>query len=204
MTIAVIGALGKMGTEVIKFAKQKNYTTIPIDKDSNIDNVKCDIVIDFSCPCSLDNTIAICTNNNCPLVSGVTGYSTSQLEQLHMLSNTVSVVHKHNFSLGILAISDICQLLASTLPNWQYNIVEQHHTNKVDCPSGTAISLAADLQPIIPHTNSIRSGNTIGIHTIIANGEGESITITHQASSRKVFAIGALHCAEKLLSIKDN
>ncbi len=199
MTIAVIGALGKMGSEVIKIAKSRNYNTLAIDADSNIDNVVCDIVIDFSCTNALDNTIAICLQNNCPLVSGVTGYSDSQLEQLSILSKTVSVVHKHNFSIGIQATSDICQLLAHTLPEWQYNIVEHHHANKADCPSGTALSLATAMQPIVPNTHSIRSGDTIGIHSIIANGEGESITITHQTSSRKIFAIGAVHYAEQLL-----
>lgn len=199
MNIAIVGGKGKMGSMVANIATSRNHNVIIIDKHSSTVDTKCDIVIDFSVPPALDRTIELCLQNNCPLVSGVTGYDQSQLHKLVQLSQRVIVVNKSNFSQGVQATTAICQLMGKMLPSWQYNIIEQHHIAKIDSPSGTALSLAEalNIQPTTVH--SIRAGDTIGTHTIIANGCGEYITITHHANNRNIFALGALLCAEQLL-----
>ncbi len=199
MTIAVIGALGKMGKEIIKLAKMHNHHVVAIDKNTDTNNINCDVAIDFSAPQALDTTISICTKNNCPLVCGVTGYSQHQLNKLDKLRQTVKVAHKSNFSTGMQTVINICDNLYDALPNWQYNITEQHHQSKVDTPSGSAITIAKSLLPATVEIHSIRTGDTVGIHSITATNPYEQITITHTVNSRLSFALGAIECAEKLI-----
>lgn len=198
MKIAVLGANGKMGKTVCHIAQQRGHNIIAIDQHTNTDNIVCDVLIDFSSTTALDTAISICITNSCPLVCGVTGYDDTHLAKLAQLSLTNKVVHRHNFSMGIDAVATLCSRLSDLLPHWQYNIIEQHHSAKVDCPSGTAITLSDNIsQPTDIH--SIRAGTTYGIHTIVANGQHEYITISHHACSRDIFAIGAVHCAEQLV-----
>lgn len=196
MIIALVGSKGKMGQLIAQIATQRHHTILPIDTDSQHNEVLCDIVIDFSNASALDTSIAICLANQCPLICGTTGHNTQQLQSLSQLATQLPVVHRHNFCHGMPTMQTICQILAKNLPNWQYDIVEQHHSQKQDSPSGTAITLANQLEPHNCNMHSIRSGTTIGTHTIIASGDDEIITITHNAQSRSVFALGAVICAE--------
>ena len=114
----------------------------------------------------------------------------------------VTVVAKDNFSRGIALLNDICKYLCSSY-NWDTEIVEIHHKNKIDTPSGTAKMLASTIAQSKGEfgkvtVHSLRVGSNFGGHVVVFGTSGESLTITHQAENVDVFAKGALECAVQI------
>ncbi|MBQ9706594.1 MAG: 4-hydroxy-tetrahydrodipicolinate reductase [Clostridia bacterium] len=203
MNIAVFGAKGRVGSRVVALAKSKNHNVMSIDKgwvENHLDSI--DVVVDFSLPSALEDVVGLCLQHHCPLVSGVTGYNAQQLKVLEGLSKQVKVVHKSNFSIGIDMLKKIVSLLADNLQNWDCTIVETHRKGKKDAPSGTAVDLATTVSQnksfCTVDVHSIRSGDCLGRHEIIFGTSGETITLTHTATSIDIFAKGALLVAESI------
>ena len=202
MNVAVFGAKGRVGSAVVRLAK--NHNVWQIDKDFEVNPLKkVDVVIDFALPSATKQVVDFCLAHHCPLVTGVTGRSQSELQLLDELSQQVTVVAKDNFSQGVALLAEICQYVVENC-NWACEIVETHHQNKKDTPSGTAKMLASKIAKAGGEfcgvtVHSLRLGSNFGRHQIVFATQGESLTITHQAEKVEIFAKGALKTALELI-----
>ena len=156
-----------------------------------------DVAIDFSLPEGFDAILGLCVSRGKPLVSGTTGLSQAQLAALEAASTKIPLVWASNFSLGVAVLHDLVERAARSLPSWDCDIVEAHHTRKLDAPSGTALTLgkAAEQGGATPHYASIRAGDIVGEHLVQFATTGERIELVHRATNRDIFARGALHVA---------
>ncbi|MBJ6980628.1 4-hydroxy-tetrahydrodipicolinate reductase [Luteimonas sp. MC1572] len=159
-----------------------------------------DVAIDFSLAEAFDQVLALCVERGAGLVSGTTGLSAAQREALVAASARIPLVWAANFSLGVALLEELVERAAATLPGWDCDIVEAHHVHKKDAPSGTALALgaAAGRGGSDPRYASLRAGDIVGEHTVQFTGTGERIELVHRATSRDVFARGALHAASRL------
>lgn len=159
-----------------------------------------DVAIDFSQPEGFDAILGLCVSRGKALVSGTTGLAASQLKALEDASTGIATVWASNFSLGVAVLHDLVERAARVLPGWDCDIVEAHHTRKVDAPSGTALTLGASAGQAgaTPRYASIRAGDIVGEHCVQFTGSGERIELIHRASSRDIYAAGALHVARGL------
>lgn len=177
-----------------------------------------DIVVDFSSPAGFDAALARCVAQGTALVSGTTGLGASQRSALIEATRTIPVLHACNFSLGIAVLTRVLRDAAKTLPDWDLEILEAHHSRKADAPSGTALALgrvaAAARQKDFDEVSvlsregqvgarpagtigfaSIRAGDIVGEHTAILATAGERLELSHRATDRAIFAHGALAAA---------
>ena len=176
-----------------------------------------DVVIDFSAPAALPAVARYVRQTGTPLLSGVTGLSGAELEIFTDLGRAAPVIHSANYSLGVAVFRRALEEVAGTLEDFDIEIVETHHNQKADAPSGTAKLLldAVDPQhkrkPVYGRRgitgprekreigmHSLRGGTEAGTHTVSFFGPDEVFEITHRASSRQIFVNGALHAARKL------
>jgi len=225
--IILNGCFGKMG----KMITQSSYkfenltivagidvntnTTLPYPVFNNINecNIDADVVLDFSRPAALPSLAKYCINNNMPIVICTTGFDIEGENIISNLSKKVAVFRSANMSVGINVINNILKKISSYLyEGFDIELIEKHHNQKIDAPSGTALMLANTIkssikkETIFSHgrvgeckrhkkeigIHAIRGGNIVGEHDIIFAGQGEIIEIKHSAISREVFAIGAL------------
>ena len=179
--------------------------------------VKADVLIDFSSPEATRAAIAYCKEAKLPCVICTTGLTEEDTAALRQLSETVPVFKSANMSMGINLLAELAQRAAKLLGlDYDIEIIEKHHHNKVDAPSGTALMLAdaicdasdeeyhyvydrhAVRQMRDPHEigmHSIRGGSIVGEHEVLFCGPDEVITLSHSAASRSVFANGAINAA---------
>ncbi len=232
-TIILNGANGKMGKNVIEIVEEnKDSYKIVAGVDKNIeksiynfeistdfeDKYKADAIIDFSHPDSLDSLLEFSKKNKIPLVIATTGYNEEQIEKIKLASKETPIFFTFNMSLGInLLLSLVKKSYKVLQDNFDVEIVEKHHNQKIDAPSGTALMIADAIneeannkfQYIYNRQNvrkkrekneigihSIRAGTIVGEHEVIFSGKDETISITHTATSKKVFAFGAIRAAE--------
>lgn len=161
--------------------------------------------IDFSNASCCEAIIKNVRTLNCPLVMGTTGLTEENHKQLKILSQQVPVFYDTNFSLGIHIVRKLIKHLPQALNDFDVSIVESHHSSKKDAPSGTAKTLANDIQECCGKTQSIsilshRGGGIRGKHSIILAGQNEIVTLQHEALDRSIFAEGALKAAQWCLS----
>lgn len=177
-----------------------------------------DTVIDFSRPEALDAVCEYVRRTGTPLLSGTTGYTAAQMEQLTALGEAAPVLWSANYSLGIAVFVRALEAVSGVLkPTFDIEITETHHNQKADAPSGTAKLLLAALDPkgeLTPVSgregncgkrgrdevgvHSLRGGTVAGTHTVHFFGPDEEFEITHRAASRQIFVNGALHMARQL------
>lgn len=176
-----------------------------------------DVCIDFSGVGALPQLAAYIRRTKTSLVSGTTGLTEPDHATLHALSALVPVIWTANYSTGVAVLRRMLRDYAPTLRDWDKELIELHHNQKVDAPSGTAKLLLQELDPegeaLVLHGRvglcgkrskneigvfSLRGGTVAGEHTICFFGEDETLELTHKASSRKIFAAGALRAAEAL------
>ncbi|MBO5928233.1 MAG: 4-hydroxy-tetrahydrodipicolinate reductase [Clostridia bacterium] len=176
---------------------------------------KIDVVIDFSSPKNLDNLLNFCLENNVNAVLCTTGYTESDLEKIEKASSKIAIFRSFNMSLGVNVLISAVKHVAKSLYGFDIEIIEKHHNKKVDSPSGTALMLADAVKSELPEKyyvygregivgardknevgiHAIRGGNIVGEHQVVFAGENETLTFTHQATDRGVFAIGAVNAA---------
>lgn len=181
-------------------------------------DVPADIVIDFSMPDALDGVIELAQRLKAGLVIGTTGYKEADYERIKEAGKTIPVFLASNMSLGVNLQIDLVKRAASFLGDpFEVEIVERHHHNKVDAPSGTAMTLAKAIAEQYPdgrelvferHSvrkkrdrreigmHSVRGGSIVGDHDVMFIGDDEILEIIHSARSKKVFAQGALRAAQ--------
>lgn len=227
INIILTGCNGKMGKVISTIASSMKDLKIVAGIDTNTasDNsypvfdsikncsIKADVVLDFSRPTSLDSLLEYSKNNMTPLVLCTTGYSNEQINKINEYSKTIPIFRSANMSIGINVVNSILRNITAKLyEDFDIEIIEKHHNQKVDAPSGTALLLADTIKDAISEdTNyifgrhgihkrekneigihAIRGGSIVGEHDVIFAGIGENIEIKHSAVSRDVFAIGAL------------
>lgn len=196
MKYGIIGYSGRMGREIeMLFTEKGHVLTLRCDDKELETTAPPEILIDFSLPIALNKTMELVYHYKCPLVTGVTGYSESQMHQFRTFAQEVAVVQSFNFSIGIQLMLKLSRILKDNLPDWDVEISETHHRFKKDKPSGTAKMLAAVLAQEVP-ISSLRLGNVPGDHTISFGGLGEIIGISHRVLSRRTFAEGVLFAAK--------
>ena len=159
-----------------------------------------DVAIDFSLPEGFDPVLALCVARGRALVSGTTGLDAAQRDALQAAASDIALLWASNFSVGVAVLAELVERAARALPGWDCDIVEAHHTRKLDAPSGTALTLGAAAQRsgADPRYASLRAGDIVGEHTVQFATFGERIELTHRATSREIFARGALHAATRL------
>lgn len=196
MRYGIIGSSGRMGMEIESLFQEKGHEIVLRLDDKGVERISTpQILIDFSLPAALEKTVELLHEYKCPLVTGVTGYSSEQNEQIKALGKEVAVVQSFNFSIGIHLMLKMTRLLNDTLSDWDVEISETHHRFKKDKPSGTAKTLAALFDREIT-VNSSRLGNIPGDHTVTFGGLGEILSLSHRVLSRHTFAEGALLAAK--------
>ena len=221
MKIAILG-YGKMGKEIEKISLERGHDIIfKIDKDSTVKDIKdADVAINFSTPDSAVNNIELGLKSLVPVISGTTGWL-SDFNRIKELSKKLktSFLYSSNFSLGVNLFYDLNKRLAEIMKKhdqYELNIEETHHINKIDQPSGTAISLAEGIiqtgkykdWSIIKNKNksisikSNRADKVNGIHKVKYSSMIDSIEITHTAKNRRGFALGAIISAEWIINKK--
>ncbi|WP_111266335.1 4-hydroxy-tetrahydrodipicolinate reductase [Marilutibacter maris] len=159
-----------------------------------------DVAIDFSLPQGMAPLLALCEARGCGLISGTTGLEPEQHAALDAAAARIPVLWASNFSLGVAVLDDLVRRAAAALPGWDCDIVESHHVHKKDAPSGTALTLgeAARAGGAEPRYAALRAGDIVGEHMVQFTGLGERIELAHRATSRDIFARGALHVAARL------
>lgn len=199
----IIGASGKMGKEIENvFSEAGHICVFRYDIDGEQKSDLPELLIDFSLPVVLQNTIEYVKMFNSPLIIGTTGLSSEQLVMLKKLSETVPIVQSYNFSIGIQLLLRMIESIKNDVKHWDIEIEETHHRFKKDKPSGTALMIKNILEKDMP-ISSMRLGNVPGIHTVQFGSLGEILKIEHQALSRRTFADGVLIAAEFILQKKN-
>ncbi|WP_136467161.1 4-hydroxy-tetrahydrodipicolinate reductase [Flagellimonas onchidii] len=215
MKIGLFG-YGKMGKMIEQIALQRGHTIVAkVDIDTKeIDFQNMDVAIDFSTPDAAFNNITSCFENNVPVISGTTGWLGNFEKALDICNkHSGAFIYASNFSLGVNVFFELNSYLAkmmSALDQYKVSMEEIHHTQKLDAPSGTAITLAEGIientayqnwnmedtgEDIVP-IKSKREGTVPGTHTIAYNSKVDGIEIKHTAHNREGFALGAVIAAE--------
>lgn len=211
MKIAILGN-GKMGKKIAELAVEKGHEIVAVSSSKNpainLDLSKADVAIDFSTPTTAFENITHAINSRIPVVSGTTSWMEKLQEVENLCQNkNGSFLYAPNFSLGMNLFFDLNTKLAKLMNNQQYEckIHEVHHTEKIDAPSGTAKTLAEDIEKIQQKKIKItaeRLENITGTHNVIYSSIVDEIEITHTAKNREGFAKGALLAAEWIIGKK--
>ncbi len=220
MNIALIG-YGKMGKSIEKMATQRGHhisSIVDLDSQEKLSEIapdNTDVVIEFSNPSSAFDNIGACLRQKVPVISGTTGWL-DQLPDIEALcvAHQGTFLTASNFSLGVNIFFKLNEWLSQVIgqfPDYKIDIEETHHLQKLDKPSGTAITLAEDIIKTHPHYRrwaldaskendikiaSFRQEEVAGKHVINYHSSIDTIAITHEAHSREGFALGAVLVAE--------
>ncbi|MCX7834844.1 MAG: 4-hydroxy-tetrahydrodipicolinate reductase [bacterium] len=175
---------------------------IIIQPDSEANQTQADVLVDFTEPFSAMNHFYLAVQLKKPIIVGTTGLSKEQLDEVRNLSKNVACLFAPNLSLGVNLLYDLVKLAAQVLPkDYDITIVEAHHRHKLDAPSGTAYQIARLIETQKgekPEIHSIRAGEIVGEHRVIFAGPGETIELSHSASSRRAFAAGVVQAVRFL------
>lgn len=229
--IAICGANGKMGKTIYNCVKDRDdckviagidlyteqYADFPIVASPAELPVKPDVIIDFSNPASLNGLLEYGLSTNTPIVVASTGYSDEQIAKIKSASEQIPIFFTFNMSLGINLLVHLAKKATEVLGDrFDIEIVEKHHNQKIDAPSGTAIMLANAINETMDNSktyiydrhsrrqkrdkseigmHAIRGGTIVGEHDVIFAGNDEIITLSHSATSKSVFAEGSIKAA---------
>ena len=233
--IIMCGCNGKMGRVISQLVKEdenaeivagvdisgEQLDTYPVFRKITECNVEADAVIDFSAPAALDDILSVGIAKNVPLVLCTTGYSEEEIAKISAASAKVAILRSANMSLGINLLLGLVQAAAKVLSdaNFDIELVEKHHNQKVDAPSGTALALADAINEALNNEynykydrsaervkrdkkeigiSAVRGGTIVGEHEVIFAGTDEVIELKHTAYSKAVFGKGAVSAAKFL------
>ena len=226
LNVILCGACGRMGAQVTALAESRNVKiTAGVDVNCRADmpypiypsfdlvQEKADAIIDFSRPEGLHTLLAFAVEKKLPVVLASTGYNESDLAAIKKATESIPVFRSANMSLGVFVLKTLCARAAAMLPEYEIEIIEKHHNQKLDAPSGTAVMLydavagenseavhgrhgrTQKRQPQEIGMHAIRGGSVAGEHEVGFYGPGEYLTLSHLAQDRSIFANGALRAA---------
>lgn len=237
--IMLCGCNGKMGNAISKLVEDQNGCEIvcgidintaknfnyPVFDDCTKYQGKADVIIDFSHPSCTNSVLRYAVKTTTPAVIATTGLSKEQISDIEKCSKDVPLFFSANMSLGVnLIINLVSQASKLLQENFDIEIIEKHHNQKIDAPSGTALALADAISDSVDYEteyvydrhsvrkkrdakeigiHAVRGGNIVGEHSVIFAGTDEVVEIKHQATSKEVFAVGAVKAA-KFLHNKPN
>ena len=229
--IILSGCNGKMGKFITDIVDSRDDCEIVagVDKDavmlssypvfSAFSDIKCeaDVIIDFSHPSVLSSLLSYVHDTNTPAVIATTGFDEKQTEMIKETAKTRPIFFSFNMTLGINLLADLLKKATAVLADsFDIEIIEAHHNQKIDAPSGTAIMLANAINEQLEETyelkydrhsvrekrpkkeigmHAVRGGTIVGEHEVIFAGRDEIITLSHSARSKEVFAVGAVKAA---------
>ena len=229
--IILTGCCGRMGKviqsivcaredcEIVAGVDKFNDGTADFPVYDSILNVEeeADVIVDFSNPSLLSDLLSFAQSLSLPLVIATTGFDDCQKKQIQEASENTAIFFTYNMSLGINLLANLAKKAVQVLgDDFDIEIIEQHHNQKLDAPSGTALMLADAISEEIEHPmkyeydrhskrakrtkteigiHSVRGGTIVGEHAILFAGRDENITLSHSARSRDVFAVGAVNAA---------
>lgn len=238
INILMSGCNGKMGQVITRLASLSDNVKIVagFDINDNIKNTypvfsnleKCDaridVIIDFSNPMAFDTILQYSLKHKVPLVMATTGLSQQQISRLKEAAGIIPVFFSANMSLGVNLLIDLVKKAARVLEqNFDIEIVEKHHNQKLDAPSGTALAIADAINSELSQKqeyvydrhsrrkkrskteigiHAVRGGTIVGDHSVIFAGTDEIIEINHTAMSKEIFGVGALRAAKFLYDKK--
>lgn len=217
----IVGGNGKMGSLIRQTAIEQGHQVLAnIDAHCLVQLAgleKADMIIDFSHRDNLDWIIDYVEKNHCALVYGTTGLDEAQKARLTKLSENYPVFYSANYSYGVAVFEEILRVAVPLLKDrYDMELVETHHNQKQDAPSGTAKALLEIMNPEGEFkevygrqgmvgarqkeigVHALRGGTEAGEHTVHFFGDNESITLTHHATNRQIFVNGALQAAQWL------
>lgn len=229
VNILISGANGRMGKKVFEACQTVGVNAVcgidikedfsnpnfPIYASFSAVKESVDVVIDFSSPVALDSILAFITSTSTPAVLCATGYSKEDLDKITAASQKVAIFRSANMSLGANVLIELVKKAAALLADFDMEVIEKHHNQKVDAPSGTALMIADAIKEVLPEKfylygregkvgkrtkdeigiHAVRGGNIVGEHDALFAGLNETVTLSHQATDRSVFAIGAVKAA---------
>lgn len=223
MKLAVFGASGRMGSAVLRLARESADVDVvaSIDVSSEAQSlVGAEVVVDFSASAAVPALARAAASAGVAIVSGTTGLDAAATQALDDAAAHVPVLWEPNMSVGVFVLGELLREAIRVLgPGFDVEIVETHHRRKADAPSGTAMRLAEIARASRPdatrfvtgrdgkpgaRTNeeigvlAVRGGDVIGDHVVHLLGEGERLELVHRASNRDLFASGALRAARWL------
>ena len=229
MNIIIHGSTGRMGQNLIKAAK--NHTVVAavsIDQETNAAlnqyhalsdfTGEADMIIDFSHHTALNDVLDYAEARKLPVVIGTTGLTDGEKARMAKAAEAIPVFQSGNMSVGVALLVQLAKQTAKAFPDAEVEIVEIHHDQKLDVPSGTALMLADGIKSVRPETtynigrpengkrtkeeigiHALRLGNVVGIHEVLVSTGTQTITLKHEAHDRMLFAEGAMAAAEYLL-----
>lgn len=222
MKVILNGAGGRMGTVLRDLAERTGKFTVAANVDPFASREgfyaslgeftgEADCVFDFSNHACTRELMEYAISRKLPVVVATTGHTEQELDCIRQAAKTVPVFHSGNMSVGIALLVKLARQTAAMFPDADVEIIERHHNQKLDVPSGTALMLAKAVQQSRPdgellvgrHENgkrskkeigihSLRMGNTVGVHEVIVNTGSQIITLKHEAQDRGLFAEGAV------------
>ena len=229
------GCNGRMGHVICDLVKEDNDIEVvagvdafgessysfPVFKSLSECNVDADVIVDFSNASAVEGLLDFCVAKNIPVVLCSTGLSPEQLEKVKEASAKVAILKSANMSVGVNALLKVLKEVSPMFAaaGFDIEIVEKHHNQKLDAPSGTAIALADSINEVLDNEYeynydrskdrkkrekkeigivSVRGGNIVGEHEVIFAGMDEVITFKHTATSKGVFGKGAVEAAKFL------
>ena len=198
--------------------KDDKENTYPVFTNPEEFEGEADVVIDFSHPSSLTGILSFCKKRKLPVIICTTGLSSEQKEEFKEASKEIPVFFSANMSIGINLLIDLAKKAAKLLEgSFDIEIVERHHNQKIDAPSGTALAIADGIDEALSfpaeyvydrHSvrrkrknteigiSAVRGGTIVGDHEVIFAGNDEVIELSHHAHSKEVFAVGAIKAAK--------
>lgn len=229
--LSIIMGTGRMGSLIKATAESMTDASgealfdikaqIGFDTDALASAPAANVIIDFSNAGALSAVASYVERTGAALVSGTTGYTAEQLEQVKQLGKHAPVMWSGNYSIGVAALRHLVAQATRELPGFDVEICETHHNQKVDAPSGTAKMLLDEVIAAEPESDyyaqygregmcgkrnpkeigmhSLRGGTVAGVHTVSFFGTDEEVSLTHRATSRQIFVNGALAAAQKLV-----
>ena len=214
MRLVIIGD-GNMGRAIATLATEHGHQVVAVIGPRENEGAswitaehaaQIDVAIEFTKPSAATDNIFACLAHGVPVVSGTTGwYAALPALEAETLRVGGALFWAPNFSLGVALTVEVARragALFAAHPQFDVHVIETHHNQKVDAPSGTALALARVVEKSLTRpvpTTSVRVGHVPGTHALVLDGPFEQITLTHEARDRRVFADGALHAAEWLL-----
>ncbi len=229
--VALNGANGRMCHVIYELIKKREdckvvagfdindtpYADFPIYRDRAQCKEEIDVIIDFSHVSGIREALEYAVPRGIPVVVATTGSNEEQVAFIKAQAEKIPIFFTYNMSLGINLMAELCKRAAAVLGDqFDVEIIEKHHNQKIDAPSGTAIMLADAVneaadekyhyvynrntyrrkrEPNEMGIHSIRGGTIVGEHTVLFAGRDETIELTHKAASKEVFAVGAVNAA---------
>jgi 4-hydroxy-tetrahydrodipicolinate reductase len=211
MRILVLG-VGKTGKLVAEVAAERGHSVHVLDAKENKDAAALtapfvtgfDVVIDFTTPEAVLSNMRACLANGAKMVIGTTGWY-EKLPDMKAIAERrgAGLLYGTNFSIGVQIMLKLTLQMASALKSagYSFSISETHHESKLDAPSGTALTLQDTILSAVGLEEEVliqaaRTGDVAGIHSVVATGSSDTLTLTHESASRRAFAEGAVRAAE--------